>query len=117
MLDLNGLQKELAKWQTDNFPPEKSTLLHMALGVAEETGELAHAVLKADQGIRNVTDKRKLIADAVADNFIFGMQILTKMGYEAEDIVETVALSVMKRDWKSNPTGNGFSQHNEVDKP
>ena len=111
-MDLNKIQRDLAKWQADNFSPEKSTVMHMALGVAEEAGELCHAVLKGEQGIRN-GGSRKDIADAIADTFIYGMQILTRLDYEAEDVLETVAHEVMSRNWKENPTGKGFSQHKE----
>lgn len=81
-MDLNGLQKKLAAWQWEKFPPESSTIPLMALGVAEETGALAHAVLKGE------------------------------LGYEAEDVLESVAEEVLARDWKANPAGEGFSQHN-----
>lgn len=115
MIDLK--QTELKKWQDNNFPRSRYEdmtkdqlidmilVMQMALGVAEEAGELVHHVLKGSQGIRegiNGFDKVE-IADAVSDGLIFGMQALSLLEVDAEREIETVTNKVLKRDWVSNP--------------
>jgi len=68
--------EKLHKWQGENFPD--STKEHMALGIVEEIGELCHAVLKREQGIRSGIDVEKssaLIDDALGDISIFAINM------------------------------------------
>jgi NTP pyrophosphatase (non-canonical NTP hydrolase) len=67
------LVDRLEKWQLKNFgkPTEKL----MRLGMIEEVGELAHAVLKSSQGIRGYNeDSVNAIIDACCDAVIFSVQ-------------------------------------------
>ena len=70
MLTFEQLQAELRPWVEHNFgkrPPWQP-----ALGLQEEAGELAHAVLKKAQGIRGTAEEHDAaIRDAVADLVIF----------------------------------------------
>lgn len=102
-------QKELAKWQQLNFG--QPNIKDMALGMAEEVGELCHVILKRDQGIRSYNERSDdLIADAFADAVIFGIQLMSCMGKDAEKVItDTIAL-VIKRDWVNNPQGDGETQ-------
>lgn len=107
-------QSELHEWQLQNFG--KPTVEHMALGVCEEAGELAHAVLKMQQKIREGTNLEKakaMIADAFADMIVFGCQLLTILEIDAEKAYHETVCEVLKRDWKNNSTGAGYSQHNQ----
>lgn len=115
MIDLK--QKELKAWQDRNFDnkdleamskPDLIALIHklqMALGIVEEAGEIAHHVLKGSQHIRGGLkgiDKEQ-VADGVADNLIFGMQLLSSLDVDAEKEIEKVIDCVLQRDWKTDP--------------
>lgn len=87
----------------------------MALGMSEEVGELCHWVLKRNQQIReaNGKDCKAEIGDAFADTVIFGIQLMTAEGLDAEEIITDTINKVLKRDWKNNPAGKGESQHKQ----
>jgi NTP pyrophosphatase (non-canonical NTP hydrolase) len=115
-------QRELADWQHRNFGIVGTASL--MLGVMEEVGELSHAILKKQQGIREysqndymkkelkekeiaeVTDKyRKHIADAYGDILVYLGQVMFNEGIDCEEAFSEVSAKVLKRDWKSNPSG------------
>ena len=94
------LQVKLAAWQNRNFGPPQRT--HLALGVCEEAGELAHSVLKAEQGIRGMDDREAFLAeagDAIADCAVFLIQLSTLLRLDFETLLEATAGQVMARDW------------------
>lgn len=106
--DLSRLQAELAAWQGRNFGAAPTELL--ALGVCEESGELAHAVLKHAQKIRGMQDEaayKAAVADAAGDISIYLMNLLTGLRLDFGTIIEETAKRVMKRDWKARPTDGG----------
>lgn len=73
---LLDLQKELFRWQTYNFGEQKDR--RMVLGICEEAGELCHAHLKLEQGIRGDQESLKAEAmDAVGDICIYAMNLLS----------------------------------------
>jgi NTP pyrophosphatase (non-canonical NTP hydrolase) len=97
----------LARWQARNFGG--GTAEQLALGVCEEAGELAHAVLKASQGIRGQQDPeahREAVGDAIADCAIYLAQMATLYRLDFAVLFEATAHEVMKRDWKRSP-GDG----------
>jgi NTP pyrophosphatase (non-canonical NTP hydrolase) len=114
-IELDEYQKKLAKWQTDNFPPEKSDLVRMALGCCEEAGEFAHWALKFDQKIRGVDEEKvkKELADAFGDIVVYAMQALNKVGVSPEESLRICFETVLQRNWKANPDGIGVSQHKQ----
>jgi len=102
MIDLR--QKDLAEWQRRNFGEVSSEKL--ALGMAEELGELCHALLKRGQGIRegaNGSDLKPEIADAFADCVIFGINLMENEGLDAELLLKQTIKKVLQRDWVNNP--------------
>ena len=104
---INLKQKELNKWQEHCFGLHDDDALKCALGMAEETGEVCHHVLKGTQKIRggvNGIDVNE-VADGVADVLIYGIQLLSFLGVDAEKEISKVIDNVLKRDWKSNPSG------------
>lgn len=106
MIDLK--QKELADWQERNFGNQDDNILKVALGMAEEVGEVCHHVLKGSQGIRggiNGINKAE-VADGVADVLIYGLQLLSGLDMDAEKEISAVIDKVLKRDWKKNPEGD-----------
>lgn len=78
---------------------------HPLLGVVEEVGELAHAHLKGEQGIRHtpeVIQAKKV--DAVADIVIYLLDYCEREGISLDDAVYDVWNHVCKRDWTADPT-------------
>jgi NTP pyrophosphatase (non-canonical NTP hydrolase) len=97
---LDFLQEESQKWRDHSFPPEHRTAELQALGICEEAGELAHAVLKRAQGIRGTDlehqhDER----DAVGDIVIYLAGFCSSRGYNFEHCVKTAWYQVAARDW------------------
>ena len=97
-MDLGELQGELVPWTEHNFPDAESW--HALLGVQEEAGELAHAHLKAVQGIRTNEDHRAQKIDAVADIVIFLANYCNLEGINMTDAVAEAWAEVKKRDWR-----------------
>lgn len=114
-------QKELKEWQDRNFPRSKYDnlnreelidmiiTLQCALGMAEEVGEVCHHVLKGAQGIRGgVNGYNSLeIADRVDDAGIFGTNLLSMLGVDAEESKNKTINTVLKRDWLTDPENHG----------
>jgi len=68
--NLQVLQAEHKEWVDRNFPNQKP--YHGLLGVVEEVGELSHAYLKREQGIRGSQEKHTAdIDDAIGDIIIY----------------------------------------------
>lgn len=96
-MDLNILQEEHAVWLAANFPQQKSH--QPLLGLTEEVGELAHAHLKAEQGIRNYVDHREAVADAIGDIVIFLASYCNTNGYDLGTCVDDAWDEVKQREW------------------
>ncbi len=101
MIDLKKMQELQKQWQNKNFPNAKS--YQCLLGVSEEVGELNHAHLKTEQGIRG--DKEKLTAeakDSIGDIIIFLAGYCNMNGYDLESCIRDSWNVVSKRDWTKN---------------
>ncbi len=73
---LLDLQKELYFWQEYNFGEQSDR--RMVLGICEESGELCHAHLKLEQGIRGNQDQLRAEAkDAIGDICIYALNLLS----------------------------------------
>lgn len=105
------LQSRLHLWRQRNFPSADAE--QQLLGVVEEVGELAHAVLKRKQGIRGTTVKHDAdIEDAVGDILIFLAGFCSYEGINMQYIYEFTANQVMQRDWITWPqTGYSPGDH------
>lgn len=99
------LQAAQAKWAQDNFGSPASRSPHQPLlGALEELGELAHAHLKSEQGIRGDVMKHHLAKiDAVADVIIYLADYCTLNGIDLALAVVKTWRQVESRDWKANP--------------
>lgn len=98
--DTAALQVLLARWQTRNFGV--GNLQQCALGVAEESGELCHAILKNAQGIRGMDDReafRAAAGDALADICIYAIQCATLLRLDFGTLLHRTAEQVLERDW------------------
>ncbi len=103
---MQSIQNEVKQWADKNFGPG-TPAWHPLLGVCEEAGELCHAHLKGEQGIREGMDKQKIEAmkaDAVGDIVIFLMHYCAQEGLDFQKCVANVWAEVKKRDWtKTRP--------------
>lgn len=106
--DLSGqirdLQMRHRAWVNKNFPLQKKH--QPLLGLVEEVGELAHAHLKEEQGIRGLTHEAEKL-DAVGDIFIYLMSYCNAAGYDLEDILLDTWETVEQRDWQKDPVRGG----------
>lgn len=96
---------------------EENHRMRLALGMSEEVGELCHWLLKGMQGIRGV-DKENCVpevGDAFADTIIYGIQEMTALGIDAEQMLRATITKVLQRDWVNNPKGEGISQHKQAE--
>lgn len=90
-------QAEQELWVRRNFPGR--TCFHPLLGLQEEVGELAHHVLKRDQGIRLEEDHDAGIRDAVADIFIYLADFCTAEELDLGECITETWAKVRQRDW------------------
>jgi NTP pyrophosphatase (non-canonical NTP hydrolase) len=96
------LQTEVAEWANRNFEANKSW--HPLLGMMEELGELSHAYLKAEQGIRGTAAEHSAAKrDALGDIVIYMADYCSREGFSLQQIVEETWEIVRQRDWKKNP--------------
>ena len=75
--------------------------------MSEELGELSHFVLKSKQKIREgaKSNCEADIADAFADVVIYGLNLLSNRGIDAETALTETIKKVLQRDWVKDPTG------------
>ena len=98
---LARLQREQKVWAYHNFGPQRR--YESLLGIVEELGELAHAHLKQEQGIRGVGDKEAQAKDAIGDMVIFLVGYCNSRGYNLQQIIGETWAEVRRRDWKLYP--------------
>lgn len=94
MKTVSQLQDEHAAWVTKNFG-ERRDARHPAMGIVEEVGELFHAVLKSEQGIRGTREEHEAaIKDAVGDVCIYAMDYATRLGLRLVDVLKSESFEV-----------------------
>jgi NTP pyrophosphatase (non-canonical NTP hydrolase) len=108
VMNLDELQVEMFAWQTRNFGEQPAHLSF--LGVVEEVGELAHAILKHEQGVRGTPEEHTAEAkDAIGDAMIFLLNFCQTKGWSLEEIVRSTWAEVSRRDWQRFPK-NGLTE-------
>jgi NTP pyrophosphatase (non-canonical NTP hydrolase) len=107
---IRELQREHKLWLDYNFPKQKAH--QPLLGLVEEVGELAHAHLKFEQGIREGTETLQEIlalkADAVGDIFIYLMSYCNSSHIDLEGCIRMAWAEVKRRDWIKDPQGGSI---------
>jgi NTP pyrophosphatase (non-canonical NTP hydrolase) len=111
---LEEVQNQSRAWRAEAYPETRNIELQ-ALGVCEEAGELAHAVLKYKQGIRGYDrDKtRKEVADAIGDIVIYACGVADQLDIKVSDAIYEAWQHVKERnitqgsDAGMGPTGVG----------
>ncbi len=100
-MNFKKIQKEQDVWSRKNFGNKK--VYQPILGAAEEVGELAHAYLKMEQGIRGTRQEHEAkMKDAVGDTCVFLMDLCNQMGWQLDEIIESTWNEVKKRNWKKD---------------
>lgn len=102
---LEVLQSQLKPWAEHNFGERPSWMPLM--GALEELGELAHAHLKASQGIRTSEDHHAAKVDALADIIVYLADYANVEGIDLHEAVEQTWAKVRRRDWKADPSKGG----------
>jgi len=104
---IRKIQKEQVEWVKRNFGDRPSWW--PLLGAVEELGELAHAFLKREQGIRISEPHTENIKDAVADTVIYLADFCQAEGIDMQQVIEDTWAKTKQRDWKKFPI-NGISK-------
>ena len=105
-MNLDLIQAEHEEWAARNFPNAPD--YHSLIGAMEELGELAHAWLKREQGIRGTERQHEEEArDAVGDIIIYLLHFCSSNRWLLSDIIEDTWENVRKRDWITNPENGG----------
>jgi NTP pyrophosphatase (non-canonical NTP hydrolase) len=98
---LARLQAEHRRWLEHNFPDQQPH--DGLLGMVEEIGELAHAHLKRQQGIRTNEDHDAAVRDALGDVLIYMLSYCNTNGLDLAECVEDAWAEVAARDWAADP--------------
>lgn len=102
-ISLSELQRQRNEWVQRNFG-DNDTLMSSYLGASEEMGELAHHLLKRDQGIRGSAEHHTAeIRDAVCDTIIFLIGVATHEGFDIGEALTETWEQVRARDWVNAP--------------
>ncbi len=101
-MNLYQLQQEVEVWSRRNFPNNKPH--HPLLGLTEEVGELSHAHLKMDQGIRGTKEEHiEAKKDAVGDIAIYLANYCVLNDIDMADVISNTWNKVKQRNWQANP--------------
>jgi NTP pyrophosphatase (non-canonical NTP hydrolase) len=106
---LSTWQREHQTWQDRNFPDTQSAVLSF-IGMVEEMGEIAHALLKHQQGIRGLSEAVTVndkIVDGHCDLIIFSFGLANAIGYSLEPELKATWHKVKARDWVKDPERGG----------
>jgi NTP pyrophosphatase (non-canonical NTP hydrolase) len=101
---IQEMQEAHRLWAEKNFPDQQP---HDALlGITEEVGELCHAHLKHQQGIRGIDHEKfvELGSDALGDLFIYMLSYANSNGFDLWDCIYQTWEEVSMRDWVNHPT-------------
>ncbi len=98
---LAELQEQVNRWHLHNFGPVDSWM--PLLVAVEEVGELAHAHMKALQGLRTNEDHAAGKRDAVGDVVIALAAYCSREGIDFGACVAETWEKVRQRDWRANP--------------
>lgn len=95
---LATLQMRVHDWRKKAYPDTRGIELQ-ALGVAEESGELCHAVLKYKQGIRgyDFAKTHDEVGDAIGDIIIYAMGVADMLDISVEEALYKTVDHVINR--------------------
>ena len=105
------IQKFASDWSHKNFGDNYGSGYRNLLGVAEEVGELCHAQLKGEQGIKHTPDEiLAMKKDAVGDIIMFLCNYCDSQKLNLEECVNIAREEIEKRDWRDSKQLMGESE-------
>lgn len=105
------LQDEIKNWSLNNFGNQPS--YRPLLGIGEEVGELNHAFLKTEQGIRTDENHREKMKDALGDIFIYMCDFAARENIDLFTEIVRAWDKVKARNWKKYPDSGGLPPKSE----
>lgn len=103
MLTWKRLQSEQRAWSDFNFDPH--TFLWPLWGTIEELGELVHARLKQEQGIRGTPEEHLANQkDAIGDGIVFLSDVCSQKGWDLGELAKTDGPDDFQKTYKA-PAG------------
>lgn len=111
-MSLRQKQEEVLEWSTRNFGEVPNTQIPVRissfLGMVEEMGEMAHAILKMSEGIRGSTAVHEAkMKDAIGDIIVFLLDFCGRNGLDAQNILHVVWERVKRRDFNADKMYGG----------
>jgi NTP pyrophosphatase (non-canonical NTP hydrolase) len=109
-VSIRDTQAEILAWSTRNFGARVPIAYDVSsfLGMVEEVGEIAHAVLKMSQGIKGSRAKHEAdVIDGIADLMVFTLDFAARNGLDAEKALEQVWAKVKLRDFTQDKQVGG----------
>lgn len=104
--DFETIQEEVVEWAERNFGPQAP--YRPFVGMVEELGELAHALLKKEQGIRQGSEKFQEDAeDAIGDLFIYMCDFAGRSKLSMKRAILNTWNRVKQRNWVKDPVSGG----------
>lgn len=101
-MNLRIIQLEQKEWALKNFGDKPSW--QPLIGVMEELGELCHAYLKREQGIRGTAESHEEEArDAVGDIVIYLLDFCNREHLDLQSVIQDTWAEVKKRNWREDP--------------
>jgi NTP pyrophosphatase (non-canonical NTP hydrolase) len=113
-LSIRDTQAEILAWSTKNFGAKVPIAYDVSsfLGMVEEVGEIAHAILKMSQGIKGTRAKHEAdVIDGIADLMVFALDFAGRNGIDAEKALEQVWAKVKQRDFTRDRQVGGLMGH------
>jgi NTP pyrophosphatase (non-canonical NTP hydrolase) len=101
--DILVFQKWVVEWNKKNFGEHYGTGYRLLLGCMEELGELSHAHLKGEQGIRHTPEEiLHLKKDAIGDIVVFLLNYCDSQNIDILECLQIVWDTLKQRDWKNS---------------
>ena len=108
-MDLEKFQDEVAAWHRQQ-PWSEDDQVSITLGLTEEAGEVARAVLKRHQAIRGTYEEwTEEVRKELGDVLIKAAAIANKEGFLLEDVIVARWDDVRRRDFTRFPK-NGLTE-------
>lgn len=99
----SSIQKLASDWSNKNFGNHFGSGYRNLLGIAEEVGELCHAQLKGEQGIRHTPEEiLQMKKDAIGDIIIFICNYCDSQNLSLHECVNIAWNVIKKRNWQSD---------------
>lgn len=103
-MTLSELQQIANEWSRKNFGEHFGSGYRNLLGLSEEVGELCHAQLKGEQGIRHTPEEiLAMKKDAVGDILVFLANYCDSQALSMDECAKIAIEEIRKRDW-TRPT-------------